>query len=564
MTALLWAFLAPLPGLVLTALGAGRRPGAASLAGPLLVALAGLLFALGDRAELTVQVHGFLPMLPDGAFALRLDGLAAAMLLVVGSVSTCVYVYSLSYLRGDPDQRRFFCLLDLFVLAMTLLVLAGNLVTLLAGWSGVGLASFLLIAFWRDQPHTLPAGLQAIAANAVGDAALLLACVLVPPGAGDLARLASVPDAALPGGTALLAALLVTAAAAKSAQGILYFWLPSAMAGPTPVSALIHAATMVAAGVYLLVRTAPFLQHAPDVQAALAWLGVLTALCSAFASLWQRNYKRGLAYSTCSQLGYMFAAVGFGAPFAALFHLVTHASFKALLFLCAGAVIHAAHGEEELSELAGMRRALPQVALLALIGSLALCGLPVFTAGAFSKDLILEAGLERAPLLGWLLTASVLLTGLYAGRLFFGVFGPASAGFPPSGRAPGELHLPDRLLVWPMLPLAAGALLLGWAGAPLASLLGQPYAMHLLSPLGLGAGALGLLGFCAAFLWQRAAAGQARLPELGVDWVPRAAGVGRAMGSAVASLHNGRLGLYMFASVLGVGLILLMAIGRGA
>jgi NADH-quinone oxidoreductase subunit L len=563
-TALVWAFLAPLPGLLLTALGVGRRPGTASLAGPLLVALAGLLFVLGDRAELTVQIHGFLPMLPDGAFALRLDGLAAAMLLVVGSVSTCVYVYSLSYLRGDPDQRRFFCLLDLFVLAMTLLVLAGNLVTLLAGWTGVGLASFLLIAFWRDQPHTLPAGLQAIAANAVGDAALLLACVLVPPGAGDLARLASVPDTALPGGTTLLAALLVTAAAAKSAQGILYFWLPSAMAGPTPVSALIHAATMVAAGVYLLVRTAPFLQLAPDVQAALAWLGVLTALCSAIASLWQRNYKRGLAYSTCSQLGYMFAAVGFGAPFAALFHLVTHAAFKALLFLCAGAVIHAAHGEEELDRLAGMRRALPQVALLALIGSLALCGLPVLTAGAFSKDLILEAGIERAPLLGWLLLAAVLLTGLYAGRLFFGVFGPA-----PRERAPGELHLPDRLLVWPMLPLAAGALLLGWAGAPLASLLGQPYAAqllapHLLSPSGLGAGALGLLGFCAAFLWQRAAAGEARLPMLGVDWVPRAAGVGRAMGRAVASLHNGRLGLYMFASVLGIGLILLMAIGRGA
>jgi NADH:ubiquinone oxidoreductase subunit 5 (subunit L)/multisubunit Na+/H+ antiporter MnhA subunit len=292
---------------------------------------------------------------------------------------------------------------------------------------------------------------------------------------------------------------------------------------------------------------------------ALALIGTATAALSAVASLWQRNYKRGLAYSTCSQLGYMFAAVGFGAPFAALFHLVTHAAFKALLFLCAGAVIHAAHGEEELGRLAGMRRALPQIALLALIGSLALCGLPVLTAGAFSKDLILEAGLERAPLLGWLLTASVFLTGLYAGRLFFGVFGPA-----PAERAPGELHLPDRLLVWPMLPLAAGALLLGWFGGPLASLLGQQYAMHLLSPLGLGAGALGLLGFYAAFLWQRAAAGQARLPALGLDWVPRAAGVGRAMGSAVASLHNGRLGLYMFASVIGVGLILLMAIGRGA
>ncbi|HLQ36652.1 MAG TPA: proton-conducting transporter membrane subunit [Planctomycetota bacterium] len=551
-----WAWLCTLPGLLLTALGRGQRPGLASLPGPLAIGLAGVAFLLGDHQPVLHRTAEWLPLVPDGAFSLRLDGLAAVMLCVVGFVSLCVYVYSLSYMRADPGQRRFFCLLDFFVAAMTLLVLAGNIAVLLAGWAGVGLASFLLIAFWRDREGTLGAGLQALAANAIGDAALLLACVLVPAGQGDLTTLAQIGPALLPGGFGPLAWLIVIAASAKSAQGLLYFWLPSAMAGPTPVSALIHAATMVAAGVYLLVRTAAVLALAPEVLHAVAWIGVVTAAFSALASLSQPNYKRGLAYSTCSQLGYMFAAVGFGAPFAALFHLLTHASFKALLFLCAGAVIHAAHGEEQLAKLGGLRRQLPQVMWLALIGSLALVGLPVLTAGAFSKDLILEAALHHDPALGWLLIGSVFLTGLYAGRLFFGVFG-AGSSVPHR-----EVHPPDALLLLPLWPLAAGAILLGWVGTPLAALLGTPQVVPVVSNLGLLASGLGIAGFVAAGLWQRARAGAARLPQFGVPWLGPVTGIGRSLASGFAGLHSGRLGLYVFTAVIGTAAILLFAVAR--
>ena len=564
MTTLLpWAFLFTIPGLVLTALGFGKRPGMASLFGPLAVGVAGLVWLLGDHVAIGFTIPEWFPLLPDPTFSLRVDGLAALMLAVVGLVSFCVYVYSLSYMHGDPGQRRFFCYLDFFVAAMTLLVLGGNLSVLLAGWAGVGLASFLLISFWRDKPHTLRAGLQALGANAVGDATLLLAAALMPFGMGDLLKLGEA-SSGFPGGATALGWLIVIAASAKSAQGLLYFWLPSAMAGPTPVSALIHAATMVAAGVYLLVRTSGLLALAPAVLHATAWIGAITALLSSFASLSQKNYKRGLAYSTCSQLGYMFAAVGFGAPFAAFFHLVTHASFKALLFLCAGAVIHAAHGEEELAKLSGLRQKLPQIMLLSLIGSLALCGVPVLTSGAFSKDLILEAGREHMPTLGWLLLGSVFLTGLYTGRLWFGVFGSAT----PQGDGPGAhpVHEPDRLMVWPLVPLAIGALLLGWAGpwmgAVLTPLLGKAPEIHAISTLGWIAGGLGLGGFLVAALWQAKRHGAARLPTFGIPFAEILALPGQAIAALCAVMHSGRLGFYMFTSVLGVGMVLLWSLTR--
>ncbi len=567
MTFFAWAFLFTLPGLLLTALGVtvgkGKRPGSASVAGPVLVALAGLVWLCGSQVPVVVRIADWLPVLSDSAFSLRLDALSAVMLVVVGLVSACVYVYSLSYMRGDPGQRRFFVYLDFFVAAMNLLVLGGNLAVLLAGWASVGLASFLLIAFWRDREHTLSAGLQALGANAVGDAALFLAAAMVPAGMGDLTTLPSATQG-FPGGATLLAWLLVVAACAKSAQGLLYFWLPSAMAGPTPVSALIHAATMVAAGVYLLVRTAGTLALAPSVLETTAWIGAVTAVLSGFASLAQTNYKRGLAYSTCGQLGFMFAAVGFGAPFAAFFHLVTHASFKALLFLCAGAVIHAAHGEEELSKLGGMRHKLPQVRWLTLIGSLALCGLPLVTAGAYSKDLILEAGLHAMPALGWLLVGSVFLTGLYAGRLYFGVFG-ATSEHESAGRAPADqahaVHAPDRLLIAPLLPLALGAIVLGWFGSSLGStlqpLLGTPPEIHAVSKLTWLAGALGLGGFLTARLWQSAQRGNARIPAFGVPFADLLASLGRAIAAASTLLHSGRLSSYVFAAVLGIGTLLL-------
>ncbi|HYY89379.1 MAG TPA: proton-conducting transporter membrane subunit, partial [Chloroflexota bacterium] len=358
MPLLAWSWLLPLPGLILTALGvppARRHAGYASVPGPfvlLLLALAALVG--GGSYELVVS--DWLPFLADGAFRSLADPLSALMLAILGLIAAVVYVYSLGYLADDPGRRRFFVYLDLFVATMALLVLAGNLAVLLIGWTGVGISSFLLISFWRDRPGTLGAGLQALAANAVGDGALLLAAALVPTGCGALVRLAAPPCTDIVGGAELLALLLFVAAAAKSAQGPLYFWLPSAMAGPTPISALIHAATMVAAGVYLLVRTSQLLEQAPMVSLAVAVIGVVTALGASLASLAQSNFKRGIAFSTVAQLGYMFAGLGVGAPFAGLFHLFTHAAFKALLFLSAGVVIHGAGGEEVLARLSGLGR----------------------------------------------------------------------------------------------------------------------------------------------------------------------------------------------------------------
>src|SRR5207253_2928512 len=370
---LAWAWLFPLPGLVLTALGlpAGqKRSGYASIPGPvvmLVIALAGL----ANSGSATVQFDNWLPFLPDGAFRALADPLSSLMLVILGFVATLVYVYSLGYMADDPGRRRFFVYLDLFVATMALLVLAGNLAVLLIGWTGVGISSFLLISCWRDRPGTLSAGLQALAANAVGDGALLLAASIVPTGCGSLVGLAMPQCTSGAGGAELLALLLFVAAAAKSAQGPLYFWLPNAMAGPTPISALIHAATMVAAGVYLLVRSHALLALAPQVSLVIAVIGVATALAASVASLYQSNFKKGIAYSTVAQLGYMFAGVGVGAPFAGLFHLFTHASFKALLFLAAGIVIHGAGGRESLPDLRGLGRLFPFSRWGFLIGSLA-------------------------------------------------------------------------------------------------------------------------------------------------------------------------------------------------
>ena len=346
MSILAWAWVFTLPGLVLTGLGFPRDrryAGYASLAGPpvmLIVALAA--FVRGGTYPFAIP--NWLPFLPDGAFRTLADELSAFMLIILGFVATLVYVYSLGYMAEDPGRRRFFVYLDLFVATMALLVLAGNLAVLLIGWTGVGISSFLLISFWRDRPGTLGAGLQALAANAIGDGALLLAAALVPTGCGALVTLNTPQCTSGLGGTELIALLLFVAAAAKSAQGPLYFWLPNAMAGPTPISALIHAASMVAAGVYLLVRTHALIEIAPYVSVLIAAIGVATALAASVASFFQANFKKGIAFSTVAQLGYMFAAIGVAAPFAGLFHLFTHAAFKALLFLCAGIVIHGAGG----------------------------------------------------------------------------------------------------------------------------------------------------------------------------------------------------------------------------
>jgi NADH-quinone oxidoreductase subunit L len=566
---LAWAWLFTLPGLALTAMGvpAGRRyAGYASIPGPLVLLVVAVATLLGGGSA-TVQFENWLPFLPDGAFRTLADPLSALMLAILGFVAVLVYVYSLGYMADDPARRRFFVYLDLFVTAMALLVLAGNLAVLLIGWTGVGISSFLLISFWHDRPGTLNAGLQALAANAVGDGALLLAAALVPTGCGSLVTLGSQPCTAGSGGAELLALLLFVAAAAKSAQGPLYFWLPNAMAGPTPISALIHAATMVAAGVYLLARTHALLALAPQVSEAVAIVGVATALLASVASLMQSNFKKGIAYSTVAQLGYMFAAVGVGAPFAGLFHLLTHAAFKALLFLAAGIVIHGAGGRESLGDLRGLGRFFPFSRVGFLIGALALIGTPVITAGSFSKDAIIDTAIARQPIVGWLLLGGVILTGLYIGRLFSLVYLAAPAD------AHAVHHEPDseRFMNWALVPLMVGAIGLGypggWLQTQLGSVLGDTEALPgLITPIGLLAFALGAIGFGLAWWYfvARVPAAAIARPSAEVEqpsyrpdaWVRAIAEAGSAAAGAGSRLQSGEMARYALGSFIGLAIII--------
>jgi len=561
---LAWAWLFTLPGLVLTAFGVpGNRrwAGYASLLGsPVLFVVA--VAALVGGGSASVQFDNWLPFLPDGAFRALADELSALMLAILGFVATLVYVYSIGYMADDPGRRRFFVYLDVFVAAMALLVLAGNLAVLLIGWTGVGISSFLLISFWRDKPGTLGAGLQALAANAVGDGALLVAASIVPTGCGALISLGTQQCTSGPGGAEFLALLLFVAAAAKSAQGPLYFWLPNAMAGPTPISALIHAATMVAAGVYLLARTHALLGLAPNVSLAIAVVGTLTALGASLASIAQSNFKKGIAYSTVAQLGYMFAGVGVGAPFAGLFHLTTHASFKALLFLAAGIVIHGAGGRESLSALRGLGRFFSFSRIGFLIGALALIGTPLLTAGSFSKDAIIDAALaSRQPLVGWLLLAGVVLTGVYIGRLFAIVYlAPASDPHAVHHDADAE-----RPMNWSLVPLMLGAVVLGYSGnwlqGRLASLLGGTEALPgPITVVGLAAFALGAIGFgVACWYFTRPAEPQAEVePAYEPDgWVRGIAGAGYGAALGLSGFQSGVLPRYALVSLVGLAIIVL-------
>ncbi|HEX8968320.1 MAG TPA: proton-conducting transporter membrane subunit [Chloroflexota bacterium] len=569
MPLLAWAWLFTLPGLVLTAIGIPadrRRAGYASLLGPGVLLIVSVLALLGGGAPFGVAFDNWLPFLPDGAYRALADSLSALMLAILGFVSVVVYVYSLGYMADDPGRRRFFVYLDLFVASMALLVLAGNLAVLLIGWTGVGISSFLLISFWRDRPGTLGAGLQALAANAIGDGALLLAASIVPTGCGALVNLGTPTCAGGLGGAEFVALLLFVAAAAKSAQGPLYFWLPNAMAGPTPISALIHAATMVAAGVYLLVRTHALLALAPQVSLAVALVGVVTALGASVASLFQANFKKGIAYSTVAQLGYMFAGVGVGAPFAGLFHLFTHASFKALLFLAAGVVIHGAGGREKLADLRGLGRFFPFSRWGFLIGALALIGTPLITAGSFSKDAIIDAALTRQPVLGGLLLAGVVLTGAYIGRLFGIVY------LTPGGDARAIHHdrASERLMGWSLVPLMVGAIAAGWPGwlgflpsilaGPLGAIEPLPPLLNLTGGLAFVLGGAGFLGAAWFVQRRRYVPPSADTSYRADQWVGLIARTGYALAGSLSRLQSGLLVRYAFGSILAVAVIVLLRV----
>ncbi len=361
-------------------------------------------------------------------FDLLVDQLTVVMLLVVTGVGLLVHVYSVGYMLEDRGFARFFAYLNLFLASMLVLVLGSNLLTLFLGWELVGLSSYLLIGFWFEKRAYATAAKKAFITNRVGDVSFMVAMFLAFATVGtlDLLELNAAAPGLSAGVATALVLLLLGGAAAKSAQIPLYVWLPDAMAGPTPVSALIHAATMVTAGVYLTVRTSPVLTASIDAMEVIAWIGVLTALLAAVIAVRQDDIKKVLAYSTVSQLGYMFLAVGVGAFREGVFHLVTHAFFKGLLFLAAGSVMHALHDETDLWRMGGLRRAMPVTFATSAVAWLAISGVPPF-AGFFSKDQILteayKHGYGAIYLLG---LAGAILTAFYMTRWFVLVFlGPA-------------------------------------------------------------------------------------------------------------------------------------------
>ncbi|MDD1632128.1 MAG: NADH-quinone oxidoreductase subunit L [Methylococcaceae bacterium] len=355
-----------------------------------------------------------------------LDALSMTMLFVVTGVGLLIHVYSAGFMESDPGYARFFAYMNLFVSAMLVLVLADNLVLLYLGWEGVGLGSYLLIGFWYEDPNNGYAARKAFVMTRIGDTSMAIGLFLLftQLHTFDIQSMMLRAASQWPIGTLLpvvSAALLLGGAAGKSAQLPLQTWLPDAMAGPTPVSALIHAATMVTAGVYLIARTHGLFLLAPTVQFAVAVIGAVTLLIAGCSALAQTDIKRILAYSTISQIGYMFLALGVGAWSAAIFHLLTHAFFKALLFLAAGAVIFCFHHEHNIFKMGGLRKAMPLTFWSFMIGSAALSALP-FTSGFYSKHEILLAAFEASPVLWAAGCLGALITGIYSFRLVFVVF----------------------------------------------------------------------------------------------------------------------------------------------
>jgi NADH-quinone oxidoreductase subunit L len=464
--ALLLLLAGGLPMRLVAAIGVGSVGAAALIAG-----LVGIDWITpgaepsGHRQVLWtwMDVEGFTPVV-----ALYLDSISLVMVLVITGVGFFIHLYSSDYMRSEnpPDYQRFFAYMNLFVAAMLLLVLADDLLVLFVGWEGVGLCSYLLIGFWYQSTANGAAARKAFIVNRIGDTAFLIGLLLLFVHLGtlniqDLMVRASVHWRTGDALAIAAAALLLGGAVGKSAQIPLQIWLPDAMAGPTPVSALLHAATMVTAGMYAIARTQVLFHLAPPVQTAVATIGAATLLLAALSALAQRDIKRVLAFSTISQIGYMFLALGVGAASAALFHFMTHAFFKALLFLAAGVVVLSLHHEQDLFKMGGLRRDLPLVFWSMLIGAGSLAGVPLITAGSFSKDRILWE-VWSSPIGGpWLWGAGLVgvgLTALYSFRLIFLAFFGERRTVPVPKRG-AALGLP--LIVLAVLSIGAG-----WIGWP--------------------------------------------------------------------------------------------------
>jgi NADH-quinone oxidoreductase subunit L len=459
-------------------------PAAGSRAAELITT--GLLFVSAGLSWVTLVDVGFMhhdaritlfPWITSGdlqvMWSLRVDALTAVMLVVVNTISSLVHLYSIGYMDEDPYRPRFFSYLSLFTFAMLMLVTADNLVQLFFGWEGVGLMSYLLIGFWYQKPSANAAAIKAFIVNRVGDFgfALGIFAVFALIGSTDFETIfAAAPG--LSGKTidflgwhadalTLTCLLLFMGAMGKSAQFLLHTWLPDAMEGPTPVSALIHAATMVTAGVFMVARLSPLFELAPTAQAVVMFFGATTAFFAATVGLVQNDIKRIVAYSTCSQLGYMFVAMGAGAYSVGMFHLFTHAFFKALLFLGSGSVIYAMHHEQDIRNMGGLWRKIPYTFTVMCVGTLALTGFPL-TAGYFSKDAIIEsayASHNPLAIYGFLMTVVAAgLTSFYSWRLIFKTF----FGEPHDQEHYEAAHESPLWMLIPIGVLAVGSIFAGF------------------------------------------------------------------------------------------------------
>ena len=543
MEAAAWACLiSPLAGALLITLAGTRIPRrVAGYISTLSVAVSFVasvivFFALHDRpTDDRIVLSEAWTWLAAGDFRVPLDilidPLSVFMMLIVSGVGALIVAYSIGYMDGDDEERRYFAYMSLFVFSMLLLVQSANFVVLLVGWGLVGLSSYLLIGHHHERPSAVAAAKKAFIMNALGDATMALAIFLLfwkgaPLGLSEFEYADDTSQTVM----TLVALGMLGGAVAKSAQIPLHTWLPDAMEGPTPVSALIHAATMVTAGVYMLVRLHPIFEAAPEVQDLAAGIGAATLVVAGLIALVQTDIKRVIAYSTMSQIGYMFLGAGLGAYVGGMFHLMTHAFFKALLFLAAGIVIHTLAGEQDMRNMGGLRRFLPRTRLTFLVGSLALAGIPPLS-GFWSKDSILGSALAE----GWygrtLLVvglAGVFLTGLYTFRMFFLVFeGDASPFAREHVRAHGHGEGPFSMtsVVGVLAVLAAvGGLIaipglwnlpLDWLG-PVAEPLVEASALqdYIVSAISV---ALALAGIGVA--WAIYGTGRLRIPR--VAWLQR-------------------------------------------